>query len=143
MHRGGIREGESRLFSRWYSGSGIYRDVKLTITPMVHEALHGTKVELPDLESNKSNPSVHVETAVQNESGSEAEVTVSHRIYRKDDDSKTPIGEITADPVKVASGATVTVESDMTASNPEMWTLDDPQLYVRETKISTGGVYQT
>ena len=23
--------------SRWYSGSGIYRDVKLTITPMVHE----------------------------------------------------------------------------------------------------------
>lgn len=125
--------------SRWYSGSGIYRDVKLTITPMVHEALHGTKVELPDLESNKSNPSVHVETAVQNESGSEAEVTVSHRIYRKDDDSKTPIGEITADPVKVASGATVTVESDMTASNPEMWTLDDPQLYVMETKISTGG----
>lgn len=124
--------------SRWYSGSGIYRDVKLTITPMVHEALHGTKVELPDLESNKSNPSVHVETAVQNESGSEAEVTVSHRIYRKDDDSKTPIGEITADPVKVASGATVTVESDMTASNPEMWTLDDPYLYVMETTVSTG-----
>ena len=27
----------------------------------------------------------------------------------------------------------------MTASNPEMWTLDDPQLYVMETKISTGG----
>ena len=124
--------------SRWYSGSGIYRDVKLTITPMVHEALHGTKVELPDLESNKSNPSVHVETAVQNESGSEAEVTVSHVIYKKDDSSKTPIGESTADPVKVASGETVTVESDMTASNPKMWTLDEPYLYVMETTVSTG-----
>ena len=32
----------------------------------------------------------------------------------------------------------MTVESDMTASNPEMWTLDDPYLYVMETTVSTG-----
>lgn len=128
--------------SRWYSGSGIYRDVKLTMTPMVHEALNGTKIELPGLEEKHSGDvAVHVETAVQNESGEDEEVTVSHVIYAKDDESKTPIGTFTEEPVKVASGQTVTVASDMTASNPELWDLDNPQLYVMETKISTGGGY--
>lgn len=126
--------------SRWYSGSGIYRDVKLSVMPEVHEALNGTKIELPGLEGNRSGDvDVHVETAVQNESDSEAKVTVSHAIYAKDDETKTPIGEVTSEEVKVPAGQTVTVESDMTARNPRLWDTEDPNLYVMETRISAGG----
>ena len=39
--------------SRWYSGSGIYRDVDLTITDDVHVDLNGTKVTTPNLETEK------------------------------------------------------------------------------------------
>ena len=38
--------------SRWYSGSGIYRDVDLTITDDVHVDLNGTKVTTPKYPSH-------------------------------------------------------------------------------------------
>ena len=39
--------------SRWYSGSGIYRSVDLNIVNPVHVDLYGTKVETPNLETEK------------------------------------------------------------------------------------------
>lgn len=37
--------------SRWYSGSGLFRSVELTVTDPVHVDLYGTKVETPNLEA--------------------------------------------------------------------------------------------
>ena len=36
--------------SRWYSGSGIYRNVKLSVTDKVHVAKYGTTITSPKLE---------------------------------------------------------------------------------------------
>jgi hypothetical protein len=35
--------------SRWYSGSGIYRKVRIVVTDPVHVARHGTYVTTPDV----------------------------------------------------------------------------------------------
>ena len=40
--------------SRWYSGSGIYRDVKLSVTDKVHVAKYGTTITSPKLEEQKN-----------------------------------------------------------------------------------------
>lgn len=124
--------------SRWYSGSGIYRDVQLSVMPAVHEALNGTKIELPTLEEKHSGQAdVHVRTEVQNDSQKDETVTVSYKIYKKGDESKTPIGTYKTEPVLVPAGTVYTAESDMKASSPELWSIDNPALYVMETEIIT------
>ena len=40
--------------SRWYSGSGIYRDVKLSVTDKVHVAKYGTTITSPKLEGQQN-----------------------------------------------------------------------------------------
>ena len=125
--------------SRWYSGSGIYRDVKLTMTPVVHQALHGTRITAPKLELEQSGDvSVCVETEVQNGSSEEQDVEVSYSIYKKSDESKTPVGSGRAGAVKLAAGETQTVTAEMTVASPELWNLGDPELYVVETTIDFG-----
>lgn len=41
--------------SRWYSGCGIYRKVRLVVTDTVHIARHGAYVTTPDLTSRIPN----------------------------------------------------------------------------------------
>ena len=51
--------------SRWYSGSGIYRDVTLIMTDPVHVDLNGTQVTTPDIASGSGK--VNVEGDVVND----------------------------------------------------------------------------
>src|SRR5215469_17416637 len=65
--------------SRWYSGSGIFRNVYLVVTNPVHVARHGTFVTTPDLETNLASgfAAVHVETEVANDGSAPATVDVA------------------------------------------------------------------
>ena len=58
--------------SRWYSGAGIYRHVRLTVTDPVHIAQWGTYVTTPEVSENEA--TVRVETKIQNQSGSPQQV---------------------------------------------------------------------
>ena len=53
---------------RWYSGSGIYRDVELIVTDAVHVSRNGVYVTTPELATEKGgNVTVKVQTKVQND----------------------------------------------------------------------------
>lgn len=59
--------------SRWYSGSGIYRDVELIVTDAVHVSRNGTYVTTPNLATEKDGDvTVKVQTDVQNDSSAQA-----------------------------------------------------------------------
>ena len=63
--------------SRWYSGSGIYRDVTLTVTDEVHVGYNGVKVTSKDLaEQYAGDVDVNVEATVVNDSDAAVDVTV-------------------------------------------------------------------
>ena len=55
--------------SRWYSGSGIFRNVYLVATNPVHVARHGTFVTTPDLAANLQSgfAAVQIQTDVEND----------------------------------------------------------------------------
>ncbi|MDO4269699.1 MAG: Ig-like domain-containing protein [Eubacteriales bacterium] len=133
--------------SRWYSGSGIYRDVTMTVTEPVHIARYGTYVTTPDLEQEYTGgkpATVHVETKVENESGAAASVTVRHNAYYKGSlkemGSDEPVAVVTSEPVSVAAGATEKVDAKLSVSAPHLWEVGVGGMYALQTEILIDGV---
>ena len=60
--------------SRWYSGSGIYRHVRVVVTEPVHIAPWGVFVSTPEVSAKSA--TVVVKTKVQNDSSENAAVTL-------------------------------------------------------------------
>ncbi len=121
--------------SRWYSGSGIYRDVHLVVTDPVHVARNGTFVTTPNLASTiKSGyATVHVDTNAVSESGdSRAELAVTVR-----DASGRPVASRTAD-VRLGQDAR-TMGLDLRLNHPNLWSTETPYLYTVDTALTSDG----
>ena len=115
--------------SRWYSGSGIYRDVTLITADPVHVDLNGTYVTTPNISSG--NGTVNVAVDVVNDGDSSASVTVTNTVVKTGDSASTT--------VTVAAGETVTATASPVVSSPELWSPDSPTLYTVRTELSVEG----
>jgi beta-galactosidase len=117
--------------SRWYSGSGIYREARLVITDPVHVARWGTYVTTPEVTAERA--LVRVATTVANASGAAADVEIVSRILA-------PNGRTvarTSSPVTVVGQATQTHE--LTVSEPKLWDFSAPHRYTLETELRVAG----
>ncbi len=123
--------------SRWYSGSGIYRSVNLTVTDPVHVDLYGTEISTPDLETEQNGTvNMNVLTTVANAGSTAKEVTLVHTIVVKDTDDS--IGTVTTKAQKIEAGKTAEIETVLQAENPELWSVDEPNLYTVITEVKVG-----
>ncbi|MFJ5726543.1 glycoside hydrolase family 2 TIM barrel-domain containing protein [Streptomyces paradoxus] len=117
--------------SRWYSGSGIYREARLVITEPVHVARWGTRVTTPDISAERA--VVRVATSVVNASGADADVEVVSRIVDRR-------GRTVA---RTSSAAAVTGERtethELTVRRPELWDFATPHRYTLHTELRVGG----
>ncbi|MGM9630810.1 glycoside hydrolase family 2 TIM barrel-domain containing protein [Butyricicoccus sp.] len=120
--------------SRWYSGSGIYRDVTLIATDPVHVERYGTKVTTPDIASGTG--TVSTEVTVKNDSNTAAEVTVRNTVYTSDGNQ---VSESAETSVTVNAGATATATSEPVVSKPELWSTDSPTMYYVSTELLVDG----
>ena len=126
--------------SRWYSGSGIYRNVDLTITAPVHVDLYGTKIETPDLAENQTEVATNISTTVVNDSDRDQSVTLKHTVFPKDGDVKDAIGTFSADAQNVPAGSSAEISASGTVNNPTLWdTSDNPALYTVRTEVQIDG----
>ncbi len=121
--------------SRWYSGSGIYRDVKLTVTDPVHVAYYGTAVTTPEIADGKGK--VSVVTAVQNDSDKDAEVSVRQVVYEQDGTEPVAEGVKTAAQT-VAAGQTAEISDTVTVESPKLWSTETPNMYTVRTEVYVG-----
>ncbi|MGN0334093.1 MAG: sugar-binding domain-containing protein [Lachnospiraceae bacterium] len=123
--------------SRWYSGSGIYRSVNLTVTDEVYVDLYGTKIETPNLESEQGGTvSMNVKTNVVNKSAEAKDVVLVHTIYEKGTESS--IGTVTTDSQSVAAGESAEISAVLPADNPKLWDTENPKLYTVVTEVKVG-----
>ena len=125
--------------SRWYSGSGIYRDVHLTVTDPVHVAQFGTAIYTPNLETEikSGNVTVDVTTNVKNESKQDAKVSVRSTILHYDG---TPAYDAaTSEETTIPANGKAAVNHKIAVANPKLWSVDDPNLYLMKTEVLVDG----
>ena len=125
-----VRVDHSRFAdSRYYTGSGIYRNVRLVITDKLRVAHWGVYVTTPEVE--KDSADVRVETEIENSSADTNNFSLQSDILAPD-------GTIVATARTEASAPTSKIAQEFTVHNPQLWNLDDPKLYRVVSKIVSG-----
>lgn len=115
--------------SRWYSGSGIYRHVRLTITDPVHIVHRGIYVTTPEISA--STAKVCIRTVVENESGKPENVTLKTGIV---DPAGNSVGA-GKDNYEIAAGQKYEFSRNVNVDSPQLWSPDTPRLYRARVEI--------
>ena len=128
--------------SRWYPGSGLYRNVWLVKVPMVRISHWGTFVTTPRVTDESA--LVNVDFQIQDQTSDRFALDVTTRVYELDADDRRG-----AEPV--ATSAPVRVEIDpgrareamrsnlITVAHPKLWDLQHPNRYVAVTTVASDG----
>lgn len=109
--------------SRWYSGGGIYRDVKLYVANRLHIGLYGVKITTPDVAEDYAQ--VMVDVAVENADGSRKTATLA--IELMDAAGNTVAAETV--PFTAYGNETVHLRRRLGIKKPHLWNCDTPYLY--------------
>ena len=118
--------------SRWYSGSGIYRDVNLIVTDKVHVKVDGTEVTTPDIAVG--NGTVKYKLEVENASDKEVDVTINSQIY----DNGNIVASSYTQKKLLGGGSEHDIEG-LTVPNPKKWDIDSPNMYILKTELVSDG----
>lgn len=126
--------------SRWYSGSGIYRDVTLSYRDKVQVAENGNHITTPKLAQQKDgNVETQIQSKIKNTAKTLAKVFVEQQIFTKE-------GKAVSDLVRsvtknLAGNETADFKQTILVNKPTLWTTKSyhPQLYVLKTKVYNEG----
>ena len=119
--------------SRWYPGSGIYRNVWLTTRNPVHIAHWGTFVTTPDIQKDVA--STQVETWVENSTDQQESIVLETIIMDAKGNTVTQVraeGQIDAQKSEK-------FKQTLKVSNPQLWDIDNPYLYEAVSHILIDG----
>lgn len=119
--------------SRWYTGSGIYRNVWLVYADPVHIAQWGVYVYPKSVKGKNAVMAVEVE--IENGSQQPANLSVRNELL-------SPDGKIVAtgsSKVSLKEGSNAKISADLKVSNARLWSIDTPELYTLRTTVSRNG----
>jgi beta-galactosidase/beta-glucuronidase len=118
--------------SRWYTGSGIYRNVWLVYSNPVHIAQWGVYA-YPEV--NKGNGTSNVEVDIENGSKAKTNLTVVNELFTKEGKSVAK----TTSKVEVAQNQKGKILTKLNVSNPQLWDINNPNLYELKTTVLKDG----
>ncbi len=119
--------------SRWYSGSGIYRNVWLVTTEKVHVDHWGTTITTPEVTDQRAQISVKIR--VRNATLVDQAVTAKVEIR----DKRGKIVATRESKGVVPKNALVEFALSLNVTHPALWRLEDPSLYTAVTTIESAG----
>lgn len=126
--------------SRWYSGSGIYRNVWLLKTDKLHINQWGTYVTANNI--SKDSATLHIETSILNNYDKSKSVKLKTSILLKDQLIEENISNTT-----IKNGKDHIFSGKIKILNPDLWSVDNPVLYTAKSEVIIDGkivdVYET
>ncbi len=117
----------------WYQGSGIYRDVKLVITEPVCIEQYG--VFAPYKKINDTDWQINFETTVLNTTYEAASAEITSEVINKKGEVVAAVSARCDIPVRDKN----TVKYSCVLNNPDLWDLENPNLYTVKTTLSHKG----
>lgn len=119
--------------SRWYTGSGIYRNVYLIAKAPLHMAQWGVQFSTPAVSAGSAQANTRV--TVLNNTGKKTTATINCRLID-------PAGKVAASGVKtITLGVKDSTSTDvaLTVKSPKLWSVEHPQLYTLKVTLSGNG----
>jgi beta-galactosidase len=118
--------------SRWYPGSGIYRNVYLIIKKPVHIPLWGVRFETPVVTAERAQASVVA--SITNTLSADANIAV---------ESKLSLGaktvSVITNKITIAGNSTQDAKISFPIPQPKLWSIENPNLYTLTVSIYKDG----
>ncbi|WP_228853335.1 glycoside hydrolase family 2 TIM barrel-domain containing protein [Aegicerativicinus sediminis] len=118
--------------SRWYSGSGIYRNVWLKRVNPIYIPFNGTFITTPKVSNLFAEVSIEIDLA--NEYPKEKNTQITTTIFQ--DNLK--IESVTSEETLIGN-SNKTIYQDLKVTNPKLWSLESPFLYQAITQVYVDG----
>lgn len=115
--------------SRWYSGSGIYRHVKLIVTDALHIDTWGVYITTPKVSEQEA--TVKIVTNISNEQNEKQNITLQTKLF---DANNKQVGE-TKTSASVNPNDKTKTEQEIVIKSPKLWSPDSPYLYKAEVTV--------
>ena len=122
--------------SRWYTGSGIYRDVYLVSAPDIHLSQWGVAYRAAKLTDR--NATIEVDVAIDNYTN--AAQKVQTRITMLDAEGKQVASTTQNATINAATNNQKLSTANCQIRNPHRWHLDDPYLYTLRVELIANGM---
>ena len=126
--------------SRWYPGSGIYRNVWLVKTSFVHVEQWGTFVRNQQVDSEIAVMEMGVN--IENHAGKDVQVKLQTSVYLQGKDGR-PVGEevtqsMTKD-IAIKKDSWSSARFQFKVDKPKLWDIDTPNCYVAVSRVFMDG----
>ena len=123
---------EQEKNSRWYSGSGLYRNVQMYVANEVYIPADGVRIQTPEVSGDEAVVDVQIELNNRGlkKHAVKVEVTISNQN-----------GGMEAKrvcPVTLFADGTEHIEQRLVIQNPKLWSVEEPNLYQCKIQILEG-----
>ena len=119
--------------SRWFAGAGIYRPVTLSMLHQVAIAPWGVFVTTVDISNDQA--TVNLEIKVSNHREEDVELNGEIVIVSPGNRQM----KLSTDVLTMAGNSIATLTASGSIENPELWNIDQPQLYKSEVNLFADG----
>lgn len=115
--------------SRWYTGSGIYRNVRLVASEKLHVGKWGTFVTTPEVSAAKSK--IHLEVTIDNDNETSKEFKLVTSVLNAENKE---VANFTSTE-KISAKTSEKKIHNLVLNQPKLWDTENPYLYKVVTKI--------
>lgn len=118
--------------SRWYTGSGIYRNVKLVTVDKLHIPIWGTFITTPEVAENEAK--VQLKIRIENQAGN-SNFTLATKLV----DNRGNVVAEQNDELELGKNSEQEFTQYFSVAKPDLWDCDNPNMYKAVTTISKKG----